>query len=259
MELFRIGRLLPGTNYLSLHGRLCGHKLYSVEAVTYMASMMNVYESMELAKVWKYFTDLFDYLPLTALVDGQIFGLHGGLSPSLNGLDHMRALNHSQEVPQEGLLFGGIFHYLILAVYLDISETFSHASGLTLVSRAHQLSVGTIFRTPSYCYCCGMPAAIVELDDTLKYSFPQFDPALRGGEPLITQCPQTTSCKFLLGNICLCMRKYTGFKNKAKKATVIYVFLNKYKWGTNGDKQMGICLGIKLYHGLKCAVLMMSI
>ena len=40
---------------------------------------MNVYESMELAKVWKYFTDLFDYLPLTALVDGQIFGIHGGL------------------------------------------------------------------------------------------------------------------------------------------------------------------------------------
>ncbi|CAG2197531.1 PPP2C [Mytilus edulis] len=30
------------------------------------------------ATVWKYFTDLFDYLPLTALVDGQIFCLHGG-------------------------------------------------------------------------------------------------------------------------------------------------------------------------------------
>ena len=30
------------------------------------------------ANVWKYFTDLFDYLPLTALVDGQIFCLHGG-------------------------------------------------------------------------------------------------------------------------------------------------------------------------------------
>lgn len=24
------------------------------------------------ANVWKYFTDLFDYLPLTALVDGQV-------------------------------------------------------------------------------------------------------------------------------------------------------------------------------------------
>ena len=30
--------------------------------------------------VWTYFTDLFDYLPLTGLVEGQIFCLHGGLS-----------------------------------------------------------------------------------------------------------------------------------------------------------------------------------
>lgn len=31
------------------------------------------------ANVWKYFTDLFDYLPLTALVDGQVcVCLYGG-------------------------------------------------------------------------------------------------------------------------------------------------------------------------------------
>lgn len=29
------------------------------------------------ANVWKYFTDLFDYLPLTALVDGQVGRLAG--------------------------------------------------------------------------------------------------------------------------------------------------------------------------------------
>ncbi|KAL3198544.1 hypothetical protein MRX96_014360 [Rhipicephalus microplus] len=51
------------------------------------------------ANVWKYFTDLFDYLPLTALVDGQIFCLHGGLSPSIDTLDHIRALDRLQEVP----------------------------------------------------------------------------------------------------------------------------------------------------------------
>ena len=58
------------------------------------------------ANVWKYFTDLFDYLPLTALVDGQIFCLHGGLSPSIDSLDHIRALDRLQEVPHEvSLLF----------------------------------------------------------------------------------------------------------------------------------------------------------
>ena len=45
--------------------------------------------------------DLFDYLPLTALVDGQIFCLHGGLSPSIDTLDHIRALDRLQEVPHE--------------------------------------------------------------------------------------------------------------------------------------------------------------
>lgn len=53
------------------------------------------------ANVWKYFTDLFDYLPLTALVDSQIFCLHGGLSPSIDTLDHIRSLDRLQEVPHE--------------------------------------------------------------------------------------------------------------------------------------------------------------
>ena len=40
-------------------------------------------------------------MPLTALVDGQIFCLHGGLSPSIDTLDHIRALDRLQEVPHE--------------------------------------------------------------------------------------------------------------------------------------------------------------
>jgi serine/threonine-protein phosphatase 2A catalytic subunit len=63
----------------------------------------------------------------------------------------------------------------------DISETFNHSNGLTLVSRAHQLvmegynwchdrNVVTIFSAPNYCYRCGNQAAIMELDDALKYS-----------------------------------------------------------------------------------------
>ena len=104
------------------------------------------------ANVWKYFTDLFDFLPLTALVDGQIFCLHGGLSPSIDTLDHIRALDRLQEVPHEGpmcdLLWsdpddrGGWGISPRGAGYTfgqDISETFNHTNGLTLIARAHQL------------------------------------------------------------------------------------------------------------------------
>ena len=104
------------------------------------------------ANVWKSFTDLFDYLPLTALIDNQIFCLHGGLSPSIDTLDNIRALDRIQEVPHEGpmcdLLWSdpddrcgwGISPRGAGYTFgQDISEAFNHNNGLTLVARAHQL------------------------------------------------------------------------------------------------------------------------
>lgn len=237
MELFRIGGRSPDTNYLFM-GDYVDRGYYSVETVTLLVALKVRYkdritilrgnhESRQItqvygfydeclrkygnANVWKFFTDLFDFLPLTALVDGQIFCLHGGLSPSIDSLDHIKALDRIQEVPHEGpmcdLLWsdpddrGGWGISPRGAGYTfgqDISETFNHSNGLTLVSRAHQLvmegynwchdrNVVTIFSAPNYCYRCGNQAAIMELDDALKYSFLQFDPAPRRGEPHVTR------------------------------------------------------------------------
>lgn len=237
MELFKIGGRSPDTNYLFM-GDYVDRGYYSVETVTLLVTLKvrfphritilrGNHESRQItqvygfydeclrkygnANVWKYFTDLFDYLPLTALVDSQIFCLHGGLSPSIDTLDHIRALDRIQEVPHEGpmcdLLWsdpddrGGWGISPRGAGYTfgqDISETFNHTNGLTLIARAHQLvmegynwchdrNVVTIFSAPNYCYRCGNQAAIMELDDALKYSFLQFDPAPRRGEPHVTR------------------------------------------------------------------------
>jgi len=51
----------------------------------------------------------------------------------------------------------------------------------------HERNVVTIFSAPNYCYRCGNQAALMELDDGLKYTFLQFDPAPRRGEPLVTR------------------------------------------------------------------------
>lgn len=51
----------------------------------------------------------------------------------------------------------------------------------------HDRNVVTVFSAPNYCYRCGNQAAMVELDDELKYSFLQFDPAPRRGEPHVTR------------------------------------------------------------------------
>lgn len=41
---------------------------------------------------WKWFTDTFDYLPIGAVIEGNIFCVHGGLSPELRTLDQMRTI-----------------------------------------------------------------------------------------------------------------------------------------------------------------------
>lgn len=46
---------------------------------------------------------MFDYLPLTALVENQIFCMHGGLSPSADTIDKIRDLPRVQEIPENGL------------------------------------------------------------------------------------------------------------------------------------------------------------
>ena len=39
--------------------------------------------------VWRYVTDLFDHLPLAAVVENQFFCVHGGLSPRIEYLEDL--------------------------------------------------------------------------------------------------------------------------------------------------------------------------
>ena len=40
----------------------------------------------------------------------------------------------------------------------------------------------TIFSAPNYCYRCGNLAAIMEIDENMKYEIQTFDPSPRRGE-----------------------------------------------------------------------------
>ncbi|GBG30186.1 Serine/threonine-protein phosphatase PP2A catalytic subunit [Hondaea fermentalgiana] len=237
MELFRIGGKTPDTNYLFL-GDYVDRGYYSVEVVSLLVCLKvrfpqrvfilrGNHESRQItqvygfydeclrkygnANVWKDFTDLFDYLPLTALINEQVFGLHGGLSPSIDYLDNIRALDRVQEVPHEGpmcdLLWSdpddrsgwGISPRGAGYTFgKDVSQSFAHNNGLVLITRAHQLvmdgynwsheeHVVTIFSAPNYCYRCGNEAAILEIDEQLNYNFLTFQPAPRRGEPHVTR------------------------------------------------------------------------
>jgi len=226
-ELFRVGGECPDTNYLFL-GDFVDRGFYSVETFLLLLALKVRYpdritlirgnhESRQITQVygfydeclrkygsvnvWRYCTEIFDYLSLSALIDDRILCVHGGLSPSINTLDQIRAIDRKQEVPHDGAmcdllwsdpediegwglsprgagyLFGG-----------DIVGMFNATNKIDLIARAHQLvmegyklmfndTLVTVWSAPNYCYRCGNVAAILELDEHLNKNFKIFEAA----------------------------------------------------------------------------------
>jgi len=119
---------VPQTNYLFL-GDFVDRGYYSVETFLLLLALKVRYpdritlirgnhESRQITQVygfydeclrkygsimvWRYCTEVFDYLSLSAVIDGKIFCVHGGLSPSINTLDQIRQIDRKMEVPHDG-------------------------------------------------------------------------------------------------------------------------------------------------------------
>jgi len=222
LELFRTGGEIPQTNYIFM-GDFVDRGYYSLETFTFLLALKARYpdkitllrgnhESRQITQVygfydecqqkygnanaWKYCTQVFDYLTLAALVDGQVLGVHGGLSPDIRTLDQIRTIPRNQEIPHEGAfcdlmwsdpedietwqvsprgagwLFGS-----------KVTDEFCRVNGLELICRAHQLvqegykymfpskNLVTVWSAPNYCYRCGNVASILELDTELNRDF----------------------------------------------------------------------------------------
>jgi serine/threonine-protein phosphatase 4 catalytic subunit len=115
-ELFNVGGECPETNYLFM-GDFVDRGFYSVETFLLLLALKVRYpdritlirgnhESRQITQVygfydeclrkygsvnvWRYCTEIFDYLSLSAIIEDKIFCVHGGLSPSINTLDQVR-------------------------------------------------------------------------------------------------------------------------------------------------------------------------
>jgi len=227
LELFAVGGQCPDRNYIFM-GDFVDRGFYSVETFLLLLALKVRYpdritlirgnhESRQItqvygfydecqrkygsAGVWRYCCEVFDYLSLGAVVDGRVFCVHGGLSPTVHSIDQIRLIDRKQEVPHDGamcdllwsdpddidgwgisprgagFLFGG-----------DITKQFVHHNDLELIARAHQLvmegyklmfddTIVTVWSAPNYCYRCGNVASVLELDEKLQQSYKTFDAA----------------------------------------------------------------------------------
>ena len=243
LELFRISGTPPFTNYLFL-GDYVDRGHYSLECATLVLLLKTRFpdritlirgnhESRQItqvygfydeclrkygnANVWTCFTDVFDCLPLSACVENRIFCPHAGLSPSLDTIDHIQALERRMEIPHEGPMCDLVWSdpddrcgwgisprgagYTFGS---DISEQFLQTNNFQFVVRAHQLVMEgflwahqdlcvTVFSAPNYCYRCGNLAAIMEVEDTLNQApkFTVYEASPEQGNPaeLSTRSP----------------------------------------------------------------------
>ena len=51
-----------------------------------------------IATPWQMITDIFDYLPLAALINNQVFCIGGGLSPNIDTIDQIQEIPRFQEI-----------------------------------------------------------------------------------------------------------------------------------------------------------------
>jgi serine/threonine-protein phosphatase 6 catalytic subunit len=150
------------------------------------------------ANAWRWCTDVFDYLTLSALIDGEVLCVHGGLSPDVRTLDQIRTIDRLCEIPHEGpfcdMMWSDPEDIETWSVSprgagwlfgRKVTAEFNAVNGLNLVARAHQLvqeglkytfpekSLVTVWSAPNYCYRCGNVASMLAFDDkmerTVKY------------------------------------------------------------------------------------------
>lgn len=226
LRLFEFGGYPPNSNYLFL-GDYVDRGKQSIETISLLFALKIKYpenifilrgnhESSKInriygfydeckkrydKKIWKMFSETFNYLPVAAIIEGKIFCIHGGLSPKLFSLEQIQKIQRPTEIPDDGLLCDLLWsdpHNRIsgwmendrgisYVFGIDVVECFLLKFGFDLICRAHQVveegyqffgkeQLVTIFSAPNYCGEFNNAGAIMNVDKTLMCSFQALKP-----------------------------------------------------------------------------------
>ena len=146
-------------------------------------------------KLWKSFTELFNFLPVAALIDDKILCMHGGLSPDLKSINNITEIQRPTDITDTGLLCDLLWsdpdkeateydendRGVSVIFGEKVVTDFNKKNDLDLIIRAHQVvddgyeffanrQLITIFSAPNYCGEFDNSAGIMIIDDSLTCS-----------------------------------------------------------------------------------------
>ncbi|RAK81851.1 uncharacterized protein BO72DRAFT_420696 [Aspergillus fijiensis CBS 313.89] len=160
-------------------------------------------------KTWKTFINVFNCMPVAAIVAGKIFCVHGGLSPSLSDLEDIRRIARPTDVPDYGLLNDllwsdpidseqdwdtnderGVSYCFGRRVIVD----FLQRHDFDLICRAHMVVedgyefypdrlLVTVFSAPNYCGEFDNWGGVMSVSDELLCSFELLKPSTQKSTP----------------------------------------------------------------------------
>ncbi|KAL1245291.1 Serine/threonine-protein phosphatase 4 catalytic subunit [Trichinella spiralis] len=172
--------------------------------------------------IWNFCCEVFDSIPLAAVIDDRVLCVHGGLSPKIHTISEIHSINRVREIPLTGPFADLLWsdpEEEIGSFQLNSSrgagvlfgrtavETFLEENQLQLICRSHQLCLEgykylwdqkllTIWSAPNYTYSCKNKAAVVRFipDGTCAFSVLK--------QPTIRMSKQKHFTQFKLARAC---------------------------------------------------------
>ena len=169
--------------------------------VTKMYGFYDECKRRKSTKVWKSFIDVFNCLPIAAMIQDKIFCIHGGISPDLTSMKQISNVLRPTDIPEEGLITDLLWSDPDSNVTTwspndrGVSYTFSRKNVLDfcskfkfdLIIRGHMVvedgyeffakkKFVTVFSAPNYCGQFGNWGAVLSISTGLICSFELLKP-----------------------------------------------------------------------------------
>lgn len=149
---------------------------------------------------WKMCNEIFDMLPLAALISDRVYCVHGGLSPLIKLADQVALIERRQEIPDDGPVADIVWSDPDDIPSWGINmrgagqlygkrpvEEFCRNNRIELIARAHQMETGgygyrfdskcvTVWSAPNYMYRSGNLASVMKIDEAGNRDFVVFGP-----------------------------------------------------------------------------------